>query len=978
MNVRFFAGTKQQYLNLAKHNPLALYFCADTNELFWGDRCLSDGARVVPTYDDLPAVTEAADGIIYYVADTRNGYVLAADRADWTQVIYAPGNGGNQEVDLSDYYTKLETETAINAAVARIELPDVSGFLKEIPAEYITEAELEARGYLTEHQDLSNKADLVHNHDELYEAKGAAEAVKNELLNGAGEAFDTLKELGTLINDNKDAINALELIATGKADKEHTHDQYLTEQQDLSDYALKSEIPSIDGLATEQFVKDSIDAIEIPETNLSNYYDKIETEGLITKAIESIEHPTIDLDGYATEDFVNKAISGIQVPDVSNFITMEEVEAKGYIDEVPAEYVTERELEDKGYLTEHQDLSDYAKKSDIPEAELFVVDFNAPDFAAAVEAYNNGKLLLLVNAAPDINGYAVMNYVRADLITFTKFLTSRSEAYGSFNTYYLHSDNTWEISKEVKLNKVEANVKGEIVGELATIKIGKEIYSIPSTAGLATEEFVRNAIADAELSGKDVDLSGYATKTEVAQVEAKIPSVEGLATEDYVTNAINAIPEVDLSEYAKVDDIPTDYLVEADLEGYSKFSGSYDDLTNKPEIPSITGLATEEFVAEAIADIEFPEVDLSNYVTKAELPSLDGYAKVEDIPDVSSFITEVPEEYVTETDLTAKGFITEHQDVSHLATKEEIPDVSGFISEIPDNYITDEELNSRGYLTEHQDISGKADKEHTHSYNELTDRPEIPSIAGLATEQFVQDEIAKIDIPEVDTSNLVSTTAFNEALAAKADEVPFEANKFVTISVGNFVVGESVKGLTVAQILAKLLGLSDGAVDPDEPETPEVPQGIIETIIAGQLPMYQVNTEGQLEEVPYNYISLTSEQSVKEPTSAGFYQILDSSTGAAIESGYQQLSAYNEDIPYLIALPSEIDFNTHITVQKFDDGFTQQWVSETLDLTNDIEEIQAVFDEIGQTLPTVPEGYTLWADLGRGSDTSAYRFIITE
>ena len=43
--------------------------------------------------------------------------------------------------------------------------------------------------------------------------------LKNELLNGAGEAYDTLKELGDLINDNTDALGALEAVATNKQDK---------------------------------------------------------------------------------------------------------------------------------------------------------------------------------------------------------------------------------------------------------------------------------------------------------------------------------------------------------------------------------------------------------------------------------------------------------------------------------------------------------------------------------------------------------------------------------------------------------------------------------------------------------------------------------------------------------------------------------------------------------------------------------------
>lgn len=54
-------------------------------------------------------------------------------------------------------------------------------------------------------------------------ADSAATKVKNDLLNGAGTAYDTLKELGDLIVDNTDAIEALETIASGKADASHTH-----------------------------------------------------------------------------------------------------------------------------------------------------------------------------------------------------------------------------------------------------------------------------------------------------------------------------------------------------------------------------------------------------------------------------------------------------------------------------------------------------------------------------------------------------------------------------------------------------------------------------------------------------------------------------------------------------------------------------------------------------------------------------------
>lgn len=41
------------------------------------------------------------------------------------------------------------------------QLTNDSGYLKSVPAEYITETELDAKGYLTEHQDISGKVDKV-------------------------------------------------------------------------------------------------------------------------------------------------------------------------------------------------------------------------------------------------------------------------------------------------------------------------------------------------------------------------------------------------------------------------------------------------------------------------------------------------------------------------------------------------------------------------------------------------------------------------------------------------------------------------------------------------------------------------------------------------------------------------------------------------------------------------------------------------
>lgn len=89
-NVKFVRTNKERYLSRDVYDPLALYFCEDTGELFKGETIFTDGIRVVPTYADLPQCPYAADGVVYYVEDTRNGYVMSPDRTKWLQTIYAP------------------------------------------------------------------------------------------------------------------------------------------------------------------------------------------------------------------------------------------------------------------------------------------------------------------------------------------------------------------------------------------------------------------------------------------------------------------------------------------------------------------------------------------------------------------------------------------------------------------------------------------------------------------------------------------------------------------------------------------------------------------------------------------------------------------------------------------------------------------------------------------------------------------------
>ena len=115
----------------------------------------------------------------------------------------------------------------------------VNGNIEELETTVINKADKDhTHDYAEINHTHDNYADADHNHFDKYDELGAAnvalvesktytdnavKAVKDDLLNGAGEAYDTLKELGDLIDNNVDAIEALELVASSKADADHTH-----------------------------------------------------------------------------------------------------------------------------------------------------------------------------------------------------------------------------------------------------------------------------------------------------------------------------------------------------------------------------------------------------------------------------------------------------------------------------------------------------------------------------------------------------------------------------------------------------------------------------------------------------------------------------------------------------------------------------------------------------------------------------------
>lgn len=128
-----------------------------------------------------------------------------------------------------------------------------------------------------------------------------------------------------------------------------------------------------------------------------------------------------------------------------------------------------------------------------------------------------------------------------------------------------------------------------------------------------------------------------------------------------------------------------------------------------------------ENVAQSVADkIGDTQINLSNYYTKSEVDT-----KVANVTvDLTGYATEnYVDEKVSAIDVT--------EQLTDYAKKTEIPIK---VSQLE---------NDAGYLTQHQDISGLATKDEV----EIVEN-KIPSINGLATEAYVNEAVAAIDVSD--------------------------------------------------------------------------------------------------------------------------------------------------------------------------------------------------------------------------------------
>lgn len=231
--------------------------------------------------------------------------------------------------------------------------------------------------------------------------------------------------------------------------------------------------------------------------------------------------------------------------------------------------------------------------------------------------------------------------------------------------------------------------------------------------GVKSDYYTKSEV-DSIISEITVDTSNFYTK---AEIDDKLENIT-IDTSDFYTKN-----EVDSALGAKAD------LAELDKYQLSAnaFSGDYNDLTNKPNIPVVPQVVSAfQNDAGYITLAEVPTTDLSNYALKT------------DIPDVSNFITSdalTPYAKINYVDgqLTTKANVSE---LANYALKSEIPVVPTKTSELQNDsgYITLAQVPTTDLTNYYvkSEVDGKLDLKlnitdaFSGSYNDLTDKPVIP------------------------------------------------------------------------------------------------------------------------------------------------------------------------------------------------------------------------------------------------------------
>ena len=578
------------------------------------------------------------------------------------------------------------------------------------------------------------------------------------------------KKTETVDNTNfelvKNRVLALEL----KTDKDTVYDDSEVKERlttlenkppvDLSNYATKEELrnvsgsqPNVDNLVTKEelenkhYISDVSNLATKEELQeVRNSQPTVDTSNLVTKQELEDKHFLTDqaLNNYALKselynDSDLKARVEVLEQKTDNDTIYDDTEVKRRLTEIESKpavdtsfFITEEELNNKAYLTEHQDLTPYALKSEIPQP------YNDSPLNERVTALENRPA---IGGSVDTSKFVTGELLESELEQLASSATKPLYIPYHHDTAKNYLDNTTTPSEKTfpdkRAGKILANVDKQNLENIQIFK-GDEnnsqfvdfdaaMYSLANSlptdyslesvrqdinnkvlflsnknfSEVVPKEELKNIIREVggtESTGSNIDTSNLATKEELAKAVTK----EELETKHYVTeeelnnkayltthqSLDNVVTKEELATKGYISDV-SNLVTKEELESKNYLTTPYNDTPLKERVEVLENKVDKDTI--------YNDTELRNRVEVLEnKPNV----------DLSS--------YVTNEQLENKGFIKKHQELSHLATTsdlEALRNIAVSKSELSskvdntefntfkDNVVTKTELSEKGYLT---------------------------------------------------------------------------------------------------------------------------------------------------------------------------------------------------------------------------------------------------------------------------------------
>ena len=460
---------------------------------------------------------------------------------------------------------------------------------------------------------------------------------------------------------------------------------------------------------------------------------------------------------YVTDTELEDYALKTDIPDTDQFITEEEANAtyqpKGsYLTNVPAEYVTESELSQKGYATTEQ----------------------IPDISTKQDTLVSGTNI------KTINNQSILGTGNIEITTGTGGITdapSDGTIYGRQNGNWVEVNvDTSDLATKEELESKMDVEGGEFTGTVAVpilalmhssqgmmyqIQSGqKETTFRTMNAGQDTVNFMVQYSTPLKLTEAGIWENGTLLENKYALL-SDIPTVPtNIST---FTNDAGYITSDDLTEYATTEQLNL----------------KQDTLVSGTNVKTINGAS---ILGSGNITIETPEGGISDAPQDGKTYGRKNAQWSEiTIPDTSALATKAEiADMATQTWVGEQGYLTEHQNISNLATKEELASKAN-TSDLS-NYLT-----TANASTTYETISGAQSK--YQPVGEYALKSEIPSLSGYATESYVNTQVSNLvnSAPEAlntldelaaalnDDSNF-ATTVTNQ-IAAKLDITTYTSDK---------------------------------------------------------------------------------------------------------------------------------------------------------------------------------------------------------